>query len=275
MRRYSGIIVLTFLAAFAASAQEHEHAGARETSVTIRKTQPKIDVSVARGKMVSFPSSPGNANGYLTLPGDRNGKHPAIIVIQEWWGMNEWILQQTDRFAKQGYVALAVDLYRGKVASDADAAHELMRGLPEDRAIADLKAGFAFLAARQDVDASHIGVIGWCMGGGYSLGLAIAEPRLAACVMNYGRLVTDPAVIAKIEVPILGNFGALDRGIPAADVQAFDASLRKAGKSSDMKVYDGAGHAFMNPNNKDGYVQGAADDAWARIDSFFAKRLKA
>ncbi len=273
MRRYSWILALTLLPAFAAPAQEHEHGGSVLTSVTIRKPPPKIDVSIARGKMVSFPSSPGNANGYLTLPDSKSGKHPAIIVIQEWWGMNEWVLQQTDRFAKQGYVALAVDLYRGKVASDAETAHELMRGLPEDRAIADLKAGFAYLATRPDVEASHVGVIGWCMGGGYSLGLAIAEPRVAACVMNYGRLVTDPTVIAKIEVPILGNFGALDRGIPAADVQAFDTALRKAGKSSDMKVYDGAGHAFMNPNNKDGYVQGAAADAWARIDSFFAKRL--
>ncbi|HWS73361.1 MAG TPA: dienelactone hydrolase family protein, partial [Thermoanaerobaculia bacterium] len=116
--------------------------------------------------------------------------------------------------------------------------------------------------------------IGWCMGGGYSLALATVEPRLAATVMNYGRLVTDPVTIAKIESPLLGNFGALDRGIPPADVTAFDAAMKKAGKSSDIKIYDGAGHGFMNPNNKEGYVKAAADDAWVRIDSFFAKRLK-
>ncbi|MCU1347549.1 MAG: Carboxymethylenebutenolidase [Acidobacteria bacterium] len=271
MRRVSIVFALTLIAAVSVHAQEHQHAGSRATSGSLHKATPKFEVSVARGKMVPLP---GGGNGYLSLPSDKSDKHPAIIVIQEWWGLNDWIMQQTDRFAKQGYVTLAVDLYRGKATSDPEVAHELMRGMPEDRAMADLKSGFALLAARADVDASHIGVIGWCMGGGYSLGLATVEPRVAATVMNYGRLVTDPATIAKIESPILGNFGALDRGIPPADVEAFDVALKKAGKSADIKIYPGAGHGFMNPNNKDGYVKGAADDAWARIDSFFAKRLK-
>lgn len=271
MRRVSILFALTLLAAVSVHAQEHQHAGSRATSGSIRKATPGFEISVARGKRLSLGN---DAMGYLSLPTDKRDKHPAIIVIQEWWGMNEWILQQTDRFASQGYVALAVDLYRGKATSDPAVAHELMRGLPEDRALADLKTGFNYLAGRADVDASHIGVIGWCMGGGYALALATAEPRLAATVMNYGRLVTDPATIAKIESPLLGNFGALDRGIPPADVTAFDAAMKKAGKSSDVKIYEGAGHGFMNPNNKDGYVKPATDDAWGRIDSFFAKRLE-
>jgi carboxymethylenebutenolidase len=221
-----------------------------------------------KGSTVTF----GEGSGYLSAPKVR-GKRPAIIVIQEWWGLNDWIRQQTDRFSAQGYVALAVDLYRGRVATTSDEAHELSRGLPQDRGVGVLKAAFHYLAARPDVDAKHLGVIGWCMGGGYALNLAIAEPRLAAAVINYGALQTDPATLAKIQTPILGNFGALDRGIPPTAVTAFDDTMDKAGKSSDVKIYEGAGHAFMNPNNKAGYVEPVATDAWKRIDAFFAKRL--
>jgi carboxymethylenebutenolidase len=222
---------------------------------------------------VTFPSTSGDGSGYLAVP-ESTGRHPAVIVIQEWWGLNDWIRQQADRFAGQGYAALAVDLYRGKVAAAQEEAHELSRGLPTDRAMADLKAGFDFLTKRKDVDPSRIAVIGWCMGGGYALQLAIAEPRIAAAAINYGHLVTNPQAIAGIKPPILGNFGAADRGIPSDDVKAFDAALSKAGKTFDVKIYDGAGHAFMNPNNKQGYVRTAADDAWKRIDAFFAKYLK-
>ncbi len=224
---------------------------------------------------VKFKSTAGEAQGYLATPADDKGKHPAVIVIQEWWGVNDWVREQADRFAKDGMVALAVDLYRGKSTSNPEEAHELMRGLPEDRAMADLKAGLRYLEERKDVDPKRIGVIGWCMGGGYSLMLATEEPKLAAAVVNYGHLVTDPKTIARIKVPLLGNFGAEDRGIPAADVRAFESTLHKERKPADFKIYDGAGHAFMNPNNKSGYVASATADAWKRIDRFFAEHLHA
>ena len=232
-----------------------------------------LTCAAASAATITFPSSPGEGSGYLALP-QSGGKHPALIVIQEWWGLNDWIRQQTDRFAGQGYVALAPDLYRGKSTADPEVAHELMRGLPQDRAIADLEGAFRYLAARGDVDPARIGVIGWCMGGGYALDFTVAEPRIAATVMNYGHLITNLETIAKIHGPLLGNFGAEDRGIPKADVLTFAAALKKAGKTSDIKIYDGAGHAFMNPNNKGGYVKSAADDAWARIDAFFARVLR-
>jgi carboxymethylenebutenolidase len=227
----------------------------------------------ALAQTVTFQTEPAGGGGFLAAPATP-GKHPALLVIQEWWGVNDWIRQQTERFAKEGYVALAVDLYRGKVATTQEQAHELMRGLPHDRAMGDLAAGFKYLAGRKDVDTSRIGVIGWCMGGGYALDFTVAEPRLAASVINYGHLMVDQKTIASIKPPILGNFGATDMGIPPADVKAFDAALKKAGKSSDIKIYEGAGHAFMNPNNTGGYVKAAADDAWARIDAFLVKRLK-
>lgn len=245
-------------------AQEHQHAAPAAPAAAY----------TAHGQMVSLKSSPGEGSGYLSLPAGKQAKHPAVIVIQEWWGLNDWVKEQADHFAKEGYVALAVDLYRGKVATDPSLAHELSRGLPQDRAMNDLKAGVTLLAARKDVDAAKIGVVGWCMGGGYSLQLAINDPRIAACAINYGSLVTDPAVIAKIKAPILGNFGGDDRGIPAADVRTFEKALIDAKKTQDIKIYGGAGHAFMNPNNKEGYVEAAARDAQNRIDSFFARYLR-
>lgn len=233
-----------------------------------------LATSLHAGPMVMFKSAAGEGSGYLAVPSKDTGKHPAVIVIQEWWGVNDWVKDQAKRFADQGYVALAVDLYRGKIAATQDEAHELMRGLPQDRAMADMKGAFDYLASRRDVDKKRIGVIGWCMGGGYALMLATQEPRLAAGVVNYGHLMTDPKTISTIKVPLLGNFGAEDRGIPAADVRELESALKKAGKSADFKVYPGAGHAFMNPNNKTGYVEAAASDAWKRIDGFFAAHLR-
>jgi len=222
---------------------------------------------------VSYPSGSETVSGYLALP-DGGGKHPAIIVIHEYWGLNDWVKEEAQKFAAQGYVVLAVDLYRGKVAATPDEAHELMRGVPEDRAARDLEAAFGYLAARPDVNANKIAVVGWCMGGGYSIRFAVYEPKLAACIVNYGPLPTDPANIAKINAPVMGNFGADDRGITPASVQTFEAAMKSAGKSVDIKEYDGAGHAFENPNNKDGYRPTATADAWARMTAFLKKTLE-
>ncbi|MGH9441672.1 MAG: dienelactone hydrolase family protein [Thermoanaerobaculia bacterium] len=228
----------------------------------------------ATGKMVSYRSGDETVSSYLSLPAGA-GKHPALVVVHEWWGLNDWVRAKTDRFARDGYVSLAIDLYRGRSAgTDPDLAHQLMRGLPEDRAARDLQAAFDFLAARNDVEASRIGSIGWCMGGGYSLALAIEEPRLAACVINYGRLVTDPKTIAAIHAPLLGNFGAEDQGIPPSSVEAFEKAARAEGKTVDFKVYPGAGHGFASNPDPKIYRPTAARDADARVDKFFAQYLK-
>jgi carboxymethylenebutenolidase len=221
---------------------------------------------------VSYKSGNETVSGYLALP-EGTGKHPAIIVIHEWWGLNDWVKEQAQNYAGQGYVALAVDLYRGQVAKTPDEAHILMRGLPDDRGLRDLQAAFTYLASRPDVDASKIGSIGWCMGGGWSIKLAEDQPKLAAFVVNYGSLPADPAIIAKIKAPMLGNFGAEDKGIPPESVKAFEAAIKADGKSPDIKIYDGAGHAYQNPNNKDGYRPEATADSEKRITAFFQKYL--
>ena len=221
---------------------------------------------------VSYKSGDETVSAYLALP-DGAGKHPAIIVIHEWWGLNDWVKEQTEKLAEQGYVALAVDLYRGKAATDPSEAHELMRGLPQDRAIRDMQAAYAYLATRKDVKSDKIGSIGWCMGGGLSLQLAIHQPRLAACVVNYGSLPTDPNDIQQIMAPVLGNFGADDKGITPADVNAFDKTMKGMNHRIDVKIYPGAGHAFENPNNTNGYRPEAAADAWKRTIAFLQKAL--
>lgn len=229
-------------------------------------------VNAPAQQAITFPSGSGTAQGILYLPSGP-GPHPALVVIHEWWGLNDWIKQEAAGYAAKGYVALAVDLYRGKVATDPETAHELSRGLPQDQGVQDLVAGFNYLAGRKDVDRHRIGAVGWCMGGGYALQLAIAEPTLKAVAINYGALATDKTSLARIHAAVLGNFGGQDKGIPPDAVHAFQAAMQSLGKPVDAKIYPDAGHAFENPNNKMGYRAEDAADALARIDSFFAREL--
>lgn len=232
-----------------------------------------IGAFAADGTAVSYKSGDETVKGILYTPAGK-GPFPALIVIHEWWGLNDWVKEQASKLSDQGYVALAIDLYRGKVADTPDMAHELMRGLPQDRAIRDLKAAFDFLAARADVKKNRIGSIGWCMGGGYSLDAAIAEPELAASVINYGHLATDPADMKKIQAPILGSFGGQDRGITPDDVKKFQQAMEQLGKKIEVKIYPDAGHAFENSTNKQTYRADDATDAWQRTVAFLAANLK-
>ncbi len=227
----------------------------------------------ADGKSVSYKSGDETVQAMLYTPAGK-GPFPALIVIHEYWGLNDWVKEQASKLADQGYDALAIDLYRGKVATTPDMAHELMRGVPEDRAKRDLHAAFEFLQSQTNVKKERIAAIGWCMGGGYSLDVALQEPTLAADVINYGHLATDPEALKKINTPILGLFGGQDRGITPDDVHKFEAAMKQLGKKIDVMIYDDAGHAFENPNNKDGYRAGDADDAWKRTVSFLADTLK-
>jgi carboxymethylenebutenolidase len=225
------------------------------------------------GKSVSYKSGDETVQGVLYTPAGK-GPFPALIVIHEWWGLNDWVKDQASKLADQGYVTLAVDLYRGKVATTPDMAHEIMRGVPEDRAKRDLHAAFEFLTSQPNVNKDRIGSIGWCMGGGYSLDVALQEPTLSATVINYGHLATDTEALKKINAPILGLFGGQDHGITPADVNKFKATMDQLGKKIEVKIYDDAGHAFENPNNKDGYRAADAADAWKRTVDFLSATLK-
>lgn len=230
--------------------------------------------AAAAEQKVTFKSGDETVSGLLLTP-DKDGPFPGIIVIHEWWGLDDWVKEQARALAREGYAALAVDLYRGKVTNKQEEAHQLMMGTPPDRAIRDLKAAYAYLQSRPEVKKDRTGVIGWCMGGRYALELATQEPGLAAVVAYYGAPPTDAAAIGRIKAPVLGNFGAEDKGPSPEQVRAFEKAMKAAGQTVDVKTYEGAGHAFANVNNPwGGYREAAAKDARARTIAFFNRHLK-
>jgi carboxymethylenebutenolidase len=231
-----------------------------------------ISASASTSKDVTFKSDGDTVKAIAFAP-EGKGPFPAIIVIHEWWGLNDWVKEQASKLADQGYLALAVDFYRGKVATTRDEAHELSRA-PADRVMRDSQAAFAYLQSRPDVKKDRIGAIGWCWGGGYSLQLAIAEPTLAADVINYGDVSAGPDELKKINAPVLGLFGAQDRGITPDDVSKFRDQLKNLGKREDITIYPDAGHGFQNPVNGAGYKAEDTADAWSKILMFFARNLK-
>jgi carboxymethylenebutenolidase len=232
-----------------------------------------ISSFAATSKSVSYNSGDETIQGILYTP-EGEGPFPALVAIHEWWGLNDWVKEQAARLADQGYATLAIDLYRGKVATTPDEAHEIMRGVPEDRAARDLHAAVEFLKSQSRVKKDRIGSIGWCMGGGYSLNVALQEPTLAAAVINYGHLVADATSLKKINAAVLGIFGAQDRGIPVDDVKKFEQTLKQQGNKVEVVIYPDAGHAFENPNNHTGYRAEDAADAWKHTVSFLAGTLK-
>jgi len=230
-------------------------------------------LSSPSGKDVTFPSGKETIKAYLAVP-EKEGKHPAVLVIHEWWGLNDQIKSVADRLAKEGYVALVPDLYRGKVGTDAESAHELMRGLPEERAVADIRAAADFLGKHERVASAKFGIVGFCMGGRLSLLSAIEDGRFAATVICYGRPETNPEKLKKVNGPVLGIFGGADQGIGKDQTDALEAGLKTAGKKGDIQVYDGCGHAFLNEKGK-GYKEKEAAEAWKKIFEFFRKNLGA
>jgi carboxymethylenebutenolidase len=226
----------------------------------------------APSKSVSYKSGEDTVQALIYTP-EGKGPFPGILVIHEWWGLNDWVKEQASKLSDLGYVALAVDLYRGKVATTPDEAHEIMRGVPDDRAARDLHAAFEFLKSQPQVKKDRIASIGWCMGGGYSFNVALQEPTLTADVINYGHLATDSESLKKINASILGIFGGQDRGITVEDVKKFEQSMKQLGKKVEIVIYPNAGHAFENPNNKAGYRADDAADAWKRTVKFLAETL--
>ncbi|HEV7509251.1 MAG TPA: dienelactone hydrolase family protein [Thermoanaerobaculia bacterium] len=255
--------------AAARMAQEHQH---DKPSPTPAATQePSHPVS---GEEVTYAQVDGKpTRGYLARPKEAKGNLPALVVIHEWWGLNDNIRAMTRRLAGEGYQALAVDLYGGAVADTPDGAMKLMNGVMSNMAPAadNLKQAVTYLKGK---GATRIGVIGWCFGGGWSLQTTLLAPAdVKATVLYYGHLETDPAKLAVLKTPVIGFFGADDKSIPVDGIHAFEAQLKKQGTPVEVHVYDGAGHAFANPSGGS-FRPEAAKDAWQRTTAFFAKYLK-
>lgn len=246
-----------------------EHEGDAPVENAASDLQQKGQVA---GEEVQYATVNGTEiTGYLAKPDAASGDQPGIIVIHEWWGLNDNIRMMAEKLAGEGYTALAVDLYNGKVAESPDSAGTYARSVNEEAAIDNLNQAYIYLTKQQD--AAKVGTIGWCFGGGWSLQTALALPEdIDATVIYYGRLVTDADQLSDLAMPVLGIFGAEDDGIPPEQVNAFESALDEAGVTTDIHIYEGADHAFANPSGTR-YNEEAAEDAWQRTVDFFAEYL--
>ena len=215
----------------------------------------------------------GGSRAYLSVPANAAPGMPAVIVVHEWWGLNDHIRHAADRLADAGIAALAVDLYGGNVASTREQAQAYMKGVDPKVAIATLTAAADYLADDPTIKARRRGVIGWCFGGRWSLETALAVKGLDAAVVYYGFVPTDEATLAGLKAPLLGIFGTRDQGIPPATVDAFEATLKKLGKDARIERFD-AEHAFANPSGAH-YDSQAARAAWAKTLDFLHAKLGA
>jgi len=212
----------------------------------------------------------GGTKAYLSRPAG-GAALGGVVVIHEWWGLNDHVKHWTDRLAADGYDAVAVDLYGGKVATTREEALAAMRAVDEAAALATLRAAHAYLVDNKDIRAQRTASIGWCFGGAWSLRLAIAEPTLDAAVIYYGRLVEGADALRPIQARVLGVFGNQDGGIPPASVAAFAASMKEAERSLTLRQYD-AQHAFANPSSA-AYDAVNAGLAWHETRAFLAREL--
>ena len=254
-----------------ADAMHKEHAADTPDGNDAAKL-PAGDVEIETSAVAYGKLGESTLNGFIAKP-KGEGAYPALIVIHEWWGLNSNIREMTKKLASMGYIALAVDMYGGTAASDPDEAKQLMMTAmaKPDQAHANLAAAWSHL---DGLGASKVGVIGWCFGGGWSLktGVELGD-KIDAVVVYYGHVTGKAEELTGLTAPILGVFGALDQGIPLADVKAFEAALDKAGKDAAIHVYENADHAFANPSGQR-YQKEAAEDAWAKTAAFLAENLK-
>jgi carboxymethylenebutenolidase len=227
-----------------------------------------------------------NVSGYLVFPENNSTtdsstdhtKLPAVVMIHEWWGLNDNIKNMADELAKEGYVVLAVDLYNGQVATSPDQAMKLVNLARENQneSLSNLKAAVSYLKTLDNVNASKIAAFGWCFGGGQALQLALnsnIDSPLATTILYYGNLVTDQEQLSKITGPVLGIFGGQDQSIPTTDVQKFEDALNANNITNEIYVYEGVGHAFANPTGAS-FAPDELKDSWQKTLEFLNKNLK-
>jgi carboxymethylenebutenolidase len=222
------------------------------------------------GEMVSFQSNGGTANGYLSLPS--TGKGPGVIVIQEWWGLVPHIKDVCDRFAAEGYVALAPDLYHGESTKSPDEAGKLMMALRIDEAEKDMRGAIAYLLNHGATSGQKVGTVGFCMGGALSLYAASKNPQVGACVVFYGIHPNVKPDLASLQAPVLGIYAEKDGFVNPTVVRELEAKLKQHGKSAEMHIYPGVDHGFFN-DTREVYNEAAAKDAWRRVLAFYREHL--
>lgn len=213
-------------------------------------------------------------HGYLVEPAAA-GPQAAVLLIHEWWGLNEDIVRLADALAAEGYVVLAPDAYRGKVTSQVPRALWLRLTTPQEQIAADLNSALTYLRNLESVDASRVAVWGFCFGGDQALQLALRRPeQVSATIIYYGSLVTEEEALRPLTAaqPVLGIFGAEDAQIPVSEVRAFETALNNLGVENEITVYEGVGHAFLGSEN---YQEpGPPVEAWQQTIAFLNDNLK-
>jgi carboxymethylenebutenolidase len=228
-----------------------------------------------RETTVQYPSGNVTVRAYVAAPHTKE-KRPAVIVIQEWWGLTNHIKDIAKRYAAEGYVAIAPDLYSrlgNALTTDAGEAGKLMNTLKQEDGLTDLNATVAYLKSVPEVDAKKIGVTGFCMGGSYALMLPCVNAAIRAAVPFYGQVPNPDTPLQKLAAPVLYLYGEDDGWITKADVQRLAAALKKYNKAGEIKTYPGAPHAFFRDNDKTVYRPEAAKDAWERSKAFFKQHF--
>ncbi len=223
------------------------------------------------GEMVTFTSNGGECQGYLAKPASGSG--PGVVVIQEWWGLNANIKGISDRLAGEGFVALAPDLYGGKVTAEPDEAGKLMMSLKMEQAAKDMSGAVDYLGGLDAASGSKVGSVGFCLGGGLSLYLASMRPAIGACVIYYGVLPSAQPDLRNVQAPVLGHYAENDQFASPAAARDLEGKLRAAGKQVEFHIYPGTEHAFFNDTRPEVYNPNAAKLSWERTVAFFHEQL--
>lgn len=224
------------------------------------------------GKQIDFRSNGSSTPGWLALP--ESGSGPAVVVLQEWWGLVDHIKDVAERFAAEGFVALAPDLYHGETTSSPDDAGRLMMALNIEGAVRDMKGAIGYLLGLDSVAPKKVGVVGFCMGGQLALAAACGSPDVAACVDFYGVHPDVKLDFSRLRAPVLGLFAEKDGFVTPEVVRKLEHDVRGAGGTTDFHVYPGADHAFFNDTRPEVYAAAAAGDAWRRTLEFFRAHLR-
>ena len=226
------------------------------------------------GVMTEFPSNGTTGSGYLSVPASGGG--PGVVVIQEWWGLNDQIKEVCDRYAVEGFVALAPDLYRGKTTTEPDEAQKLMMALNIEQAAKDMVGAVDFLTAHEAVTSTGVGVTGFCMGGALALWLATLRSTVAAVVPYYG-VIGWPAAQpdwSKLNGPVQGHYAENDDFASPDAVKALEDELRGLGKTVELFIYPGCEHAFTNHHRPEVHHDEHTEAAWRRTIEFFRANVQ-
>ena len=222
------------------------------------------------GERVEFAANGGTAEGYVAEP---EGEGPGVVVLQEWWGLVPEIEGVCDRFAEEGFLAIAPDLYHGDTTDQPDEAQQKLMALNMDEAEKEMRGAVAYLRDHEKCN-GEVGAVGFCMGGGLSVWAAATNPEIGAAVTFYYVMPHGKPDFSQINAPVQGHFGTEDDFIPTDDAKALENEIREAGNDVEFHYYEGAGHAFFNAENRIGtHDPEHAKSAWERTVGFFKKHL--